>query len=87
MYRDMTAEEAEDFSKELRVAADRLERKHAGKCDKPKGAGWNGLINAKEKRVEYQTCSTFEEALDAIREAARWYEKVSGLGFGVNAWY
>ena len=29
----------------------------------------------------------FEEALDAIREAARWYEKVSGLGFGVNAWY
>jgi hypothetical protein len=31
--------------------------------------------------------STFEEALAWIREAARWYEKVGHLGFGVHAWY
>jgi hypothetical protein len=35
--------------------------------------------------VEYQEYSTFDEAIGAIREAARWYEKVAGMGYGVHA--
>jgi hypothetical protein len=87
MYKDMSAEKAAEFSKELRLAVARLEVQHASKTERPRGAGWNGRMNAKTKGVEYQTYSTFEEALAAIREAARWYEKVAGLGFGVHAWY
>jgi hypothetical protein len=87
MYKDMSAEKAAEFSKELRLAVARLEVQHASKTDRPRGAGWNGLMNAKTKGVEYQTYSTFEEALDVIREAASWYEKIAGLGFGVHAWY
>jgi hypothetical protein len=87
MYKDMSAEKAAEFSKDLRLAVARVEIQHASKSERPRGAGWNGRMNAKTKGVEYQTYSTFEEALDAIREAARWYEKVAGLGFGVHAWY
>jgi hypothetical protein len=87
MYDDMTAEEAKDFSGELLAAANRLERAHAGKADKPKGAGWNGTWSAKTREWEYHDHSTFEEALAAIREAAHWYDKVAGLGYGVHAWY
>jgi hypothetical protein len=87
MYKDMSAEDAAEFSKELRVAVARLEIQHTSKTERPKGAGWNGLWNAKSKSWEYQEYSTFEEALATIREAARWYEKVAGLGFGVHAWY
>jgi hypothetical protein len=87
MYGEMTAEEAENFAHKLRDAADRLEAKHAGKSDKPKGAGWNGEWNAEKKKWEYHDHSTFEEAISAIREAACWYEKVAQLGFGVHAWY
>ncbi|MBN2561766.1 MAG: hypothetical protein JXQ75_12630 [Phycisphaerae bacterium] len=87
MYEDMSAEEAEEFAEELRGAGDRLERENAGKADKPKGAGWNGIWNNRKKEWEYQTYSTFEEALATIREAARWYEKVAKLGYGVHAWY
>ena len=87
MHTDMTAEQAAAFAGELRSAADQLERKYAGKADKPKGAGWNGTWNAKTREVEYHDHSTFEEALAAIREAARWYAKVASLGYGVHAWY
>lgn len=87
MYRDMTCAKVEIFAKKLREAADRLERRHAGQSAKPTGAGWNGLWVAKKKEWEWQNHSTFEEALAAIREAARWYEKVASLGFGVHAWY
>jgi hypothetical protein len=87
MYKDMSAEKAAEFSKDLRLAVARLEIQHANKTERPRGAGWNGLLDAKTKRVEYQTYSTFEEALDVIRESARWYEKIAGLGFGVHAWY
>jgi hypothetical protein len=87
MYGDMTAEEAKTFAHKLRDAADRLEAEHAGEADKPKGAGWNGTWNAEKREVEYHDHSTFEEALAAIREAARWYDKVAGLGYGVHAWY
>jgi hypothetical protein len=87
MYKDMSAEKAVEFSKDLRLAIARLEVQHADKTERPRGAGWNGRMNAKTKGVEYQTYSTFEEALDVIREAACWYEKIAGLGFGVHAWY
>jgi len=87
MYGDMTAEEAEKFAHKLRDAADRLERKHQRKAQKTKGAGWNGIWNAKTKSWEYQEYSTFAEALLAIREAGRWYEKVASLGYGVHAWF
>ena len=87
MYDDMTAEEAEKFARELRDAADNLEREHQWKAERPKGAGWNGIWNAETKSWEYQEYSTFAEALFAIRKAGRWYEKVAGLGFGVHAWY
>jgi hypothetical protein len=87
MYDDMTAEEAENFARELRDAANCLERAHAGKADKPKGAGWNGEWDKEKKDWVWQKYSTFEDALACIREAARWYEKVAGLGYGVHAWY
>ena len=87
MYEDMSCVEAETFAKELRKTADRLERKYASKSDKPKGAGWDVIWNAKNESWEYQNYSTFEEALRAIREAACWYEKVASLGYGVHAWY
>ena len=87
IYRDMTCAKVEVFAKKLREAADRLECRHAGQPTKPTGAGWNGLWVAKKKEWEWQSHSTFEEALAAIREAARWYEKVASLGFGVHAWY
>ena len=86
MYDDMRADEAIDFAKELRVAADRLEENARDRAKKPKGAGWNGKWNAKEQRWDWQDYSTFEQAIASIREAAVWYEKVGGLGYGVWAW-
>ena len=35
----------------------------------------------------YRQEPTFAEGVATIREAARWYEKVSTLGFGVDAWF
>lgn len=87
MYKDMTAESAALFSRQLRLVADDLEKRYASETERPQGAGWNGLWNAETRSWEYQKYSTFEEALAAIREAARWYEKVSELGFGVHAWF
>jgi hypothetical protein len=87
MFSDMVCTQAEDFARDLREAADRLEREYEGQSNKPKGAGWNGIWNKQKKGWEYLTYSTFEEALARIREAARWYEKVAGLGYGVHAWY
>jgi len=87
MHVDMTAEKAAIFSRELSSAADEIEREYAGKADKLHGAGQRIAWNAKTRTGEYQTYSTFEEALNAIREAARWYEKIAGLGFGVHAWF
>ena len=87
MYKDMSAENAAQFARELRLVADRLEKRHASDAERPKGAGWNGIWNARTKSWEYQKYSTFEDALASVREAARWYEKVAGLGFGVHAWF
>ena len=87
MYKDMSAESAATFSKELRLVADILERRHTSDADRPQGAGWNGLWNDETKSWEYQKYSTFEDALASVREAARWYEKVAELGFGVHAWF
>ena len=87
MYEDMLAEEAIVFAEELRAAADRLEESARGSTDKPKGAGWNGEWDAKGEKWDWQDYSTFEEALDSIREAAAWYEKVGSLGYGVRASY
>lgn len=87
MYQDMSFAEAITFSAEMFAAADRLEREYAAKPEKPKGAGWNGTYDSEKKDWVWNTHSTFEEALAAIRQAARWYDKVGRLGFGVNAWY
>jgi len=87
MYSDMTAEEALNFAEELRREADRLEAKHQHDAERPKGAGWNGIWNESTKTCEWQSRSTFEKALAEIRLAARWYEKVGSLGYGVHAWY
>lgn len=87
MFEDMTAEEALDFAKELREAADRVEVEYAGREDKPRGAGWNGRRDPDKREWVWETYSTFEDALARIREAASWYEKVGRLGFGVRAWY
>ena len=86
MYEDMTVAEALAFAEDLRAAADRLEQKHRTDAEKPKGAGWNGTWDKERDEWVYQDHSTFEEALAAIREAARWYEKVGKLGFGVTTW-
>jgi len=87
MYDDMTADEAEEFSRELYEAADNLERKYAGQSKKPYGAGWNGTWDDKARTVLYRDHSTFKDALASIREAARWYQKVADLGFGAHAWF
>jgi hypothetical protein len=87
MYSDMTCERAREFAQELRAAADALEQRYATTADKPHGAGWNGTWNAERKEWDWQTYSTFEEALARIREAARWYEEIGSLGYGVDAWY
>ena len=87
MFSDMTAEGAVTFAVKLDEAVDRLEREHAGKPDKPRGAGWNGTFDRKSKSIVWGTYSTFEEAIAEIRTAARWYKKVGGMGFGVHAWY
>lgn len=86
MYEDMTVEEGLAFAEQLRAAADRLEHEHEADATKPKGAGWNGTWDKKRKTWVYQDYSTFEEALAAIREAARWYEKVGKLDFEVTTW-
>lgn len=82
MYTNMTLREAAVFALELRAAADRLEKQHA-KMPEAKGAAWHKFDGKTVTTVH----SSFDEALAAIREAARWYEKVSLLGFGVFAWY
>ncbi len=82
MYSTMTIEEAGAFADELRGAADRLEQTYADK-PKPEGASWNNFADGKVTPVR----TPFDEALATIREAARWYEKVATLGFGVHAWY
>lgn len=87
MYDDMTAEQALVLARELSNAARRLEDKHARSKSKPRGAGWNGKWNKAKRDWVFQDHSNFDEALSAIREAARWYEKVATLGFGVHAWY
>jgi hypothetical protein len=87
MYHDMSAEQAAEFSEDLRDAADRLERAHARKPNRPHGAGWNGVWDASRQTIKYETASTFEGALATIRRGARWYGKVASLGYGVHAWY
>jgi len=87
MFEDMTPTQARDFAQELRCAADTLEQRHAGDAEKPKGAPWNGTYDSSKKEWVYLNHSTFEEALASIREAARWYEKVGRLGYGVHAWW
>jgi hypothetical protein len=87
MHRNMVSYEATEFADALRGAADALERRYAVSPEKPRGAGWNGTWSTERKDWDWQNYSTFEQALAAIREAARWYEKVGSLGYGVFAWH
>lgn len=87
MYDDMTCTQAASFAIELRNAADTLDRKYDGAVEKPHGAGYNGILNPTTHETVWSDYSTFEEAVDTIRDAARWYEKIGGMGFGVHAWY
>jgi hypothetical protein len=87
MHEDMSPQAALDFAQDLRYAADALEQKHADAANKPRGAGWNGKYDSSKNDWVWQSYSTFEEALASIREAARWYEKVGDLGYGVHAWW
>lgn len=86
MHKDMTAEEALDFSEKLRACADRLNRKYGGSDIKPHGAGWNATGYSGRKDMALGRYSTFEAALASIVEASRWYAKVGQLGYGVRAW-
>lgn len=86
MYSDMTCEEAAIFSARLRATADLLEFRNKDIAKKPRGAGWDGTLNAEKNGWDWTAYSTFEEALASIRQAARWYEAVGRLGFGVHAW-
>ncbi len=87
MYENMSAEQAIDFAEALRLYADDLERVYVRKPDKPKGAVWNETWDPEKRAWVNGTSSTLEEAVASIREAARWYEKVGRLGFGVRAWF
>ncbi|MFI5303065.1 MAG: hypothetical protein ACHREM_33665, partial [Polyangiales bacterium] len=82
MYEDMDSDQAGAFADRLTGAADRLERTFAGK-PKPRGAAWNRIEGGDVREVR----SSFDESVAEIRLAARWYEKVSKLGYGVHAWY
>ena len=86
MYEDMTAEGALDFAKELRSCARRLARTYRDTTEKPNGAGYNGTLDVERKQVTWGSYSTFEEALAEIHRAARWYQRVGRLGYGVHAW-
>lgn len=87
MHADMTPDEARAFGAELKAAADTLAQQYAKTTKKPRGAGWNGVWDPKTKETVWGKYSTFDEALDEIRTAARWYEEVACLGYGVHAWY
>jgi len=71
----------------MRRACDRLESEHQNDAEKPEGVGWDGTLDPKTKRMVWQTHSTFDQALAAIRQAAQWYDKVGRLGYGVHAWH
>ncbi len=87
MHDDMDAAEALRFATTLRETADRLEQRHAGTKEKPKGGAQGGMINMDTGAFTPWPQPSFEEALASIREAANWYEKVARLGFGVHAWF
>lgn len=89
MYSNMTCEAALEFALRLRACADRLQRTYVHPTDKPHGADWGGCRRNPTTGAleEYHDYTTFEDALARIREAARWYEKIGLLGFGVDAWY
>jgi hypothetical protein len=87
MFGDMSPEEAVAFADELRVAADSLEHEYANASEKPKGAECAGHFNVEKGHWEGVEYFTFEQALASIRQAARWYEKVGTLGYGVHAWW
>lgn len=85
MYRDMAAEEARVFADELCTAAARLEQQHSNNISKSQGAGYNGHYDKKKRATLWTNYTAFEQALASVREAARWYEKVAKLGYGVHA--
>lgn len=85
VYHDKHHHHAEDFGLLLAQVAGELEAKHADDIVKPKGAGWNGTMGGPGESIVWERHSTFEEALDCIRQGSRWYRKVAKLGFGVKA--
>ncbi len=87
MFDDMDPCEACEFADDLRQAADRLEHTHAGDDPKPRGAGHGPFLSVNDGDFEPARYSTLEEALVEIRKAARWYQTIGDLGFGVHAWY
>ena len=89
MYTDMTVAQALAFAVTLRETADRLEQRHAHDSPKPVGFAWNAVerVPGSDELVVKPNPTPFEDALGIIREAARWYEKVATMGFGVHAWY
>lgn len=87
MFDDMDAGEAMDFGVRLGKAADDLERRHASKRCKPKGAWCNGTWNRRKEKWVNKQYSSFEQAIASIREAAQWYSAVGRMGCSVHAWY
>jgi hypothetical protein len=84
MFNDKTDEEALAFAKELRRAADALEGKYGNKRRRPKGAPRYATWDISKKAWVWQGYSSFEEAIDVIRAAARWHERVATIGSFVD---
>lgn len=82
-YQDISCSQAAEFAERLGELADSLEER----LDDFRGAGWNGTLDPATGTIKWSTYSTKSEVITAIRTASSWYEKVSGLGCSVRAWY
>ncbi len=88
MFEDMTAEEAVSFGRALAGTADfHEELPEEERFYKHETFAWKGTWDRERYAWVFDRPSTFEQAIVSVREAARWYEKVGRLGFGVRAWW
>lgn len=86
MYSDLNVEEAETFGSRLRQIHNEVAEAYAD-GDKPV-VGRTGAvrIDLATGSVEQSKPAEFDEALDSILDAARWYHAVADVGSGVRAW-
>lgn len=87
LHMSWAAEMLPDVAQELRDAADAFDRRYVQPMDSYDDPILGGISGAVKERFNPCMRPAFEAALASIRKAADWYEKVGGLGFGVDVWY